>query len=402
MNNFKLFANFQHAQIVAIILLIVFVLLVELVRFLIINKLNIISIVLSFILLIISMFVVKLTTPFIILLIVIASIHLALDLAYLVFSLYVTLVLKIKTSEFIRNIDYDFFVQMNKKGRITDCSSSLLKLSKLAKKDILNSIGWKFIFDNFDVKFLNKEEFTLSSVSLFLNEFKACNSKHKNYKFTLDVELPSKENETAQLVQYVGVVQPVYCKDLLIARNVYFFQDRLQVVEKLKEIVRSACTDLEDAYLQLDLMMSMSEGVVMYYDYHNKQYVATDSMRQYTKTDQREYSFDEIFNHIHPDDVPKYIEQAETVNSLSVTKIRYRLEIGGIYYDVEEDTIALRKDFGLISIIRIAEKEVIQNAPRNAKIRRDVEELNGLFNMNIKDILDKTIDILNTLTEEEK
>lgn len=148
------------------------------------------------------------------------------------------------------------------------------------------------------------------------------------------------------------------------------------------------------------MMMSMSEGVVMYYDYHNKVYVATDCMRQYTKTEQREYSFDTIYAHIHPDDIPSYLEQAETVNSLSITKIRYRLQIGGIYYNVEEDTIALRKDFGLISIIRIAEKEVIQNAPRNAKIRRDVEELNALVNANIKDTLDKTIDILNVVLGE--
>ena len=148
------------------------------------------------------------------------------------------------------------------------------------------------------------------------------------------------------------------------------------------------------------MMMSMSEGVVMYYDYHNKVYVATDCMRQYTKTEQREYSFDTIYAHIHPDDIPAYLEQAETVNSLSITKIRYRLQIGGIYYNVEEDTIALRKDFGLISIIRIAEKEVIQNAPRNAKIRRDVEELNALVNANIKDTLDKTIDILNVVLGE--
>ena len=62
--------------------------------------------------------------------------------------------------------------------------------------------------------------------------------------------------------------------------------------------------------------------------------------------------------------------------------------------------MALRKEFGLISIIRIAEKEVIQNAPRNAKIRRDVEELNALVNANIKDTLDKTIDILNVVLGE--
>ena len=317
------------------------------------------------------------------------------------YKVYIELQLKGKTNDYLRNTDYDFFIQMNKKGKIVDCSSSVLKLSKLAKKDIIKNIGWKFIFDHFDVKAINKEEITQAYVTKFLQEYEACNSKHKSYKFTLDVNVNQKDDETkSEIIQYIGIIQPIYCKNFLVARNVYFYQDRLQVVEKLREIVRTACTDLEDAYLQLDMMMSMSEGVVMYYDYHNKVYVATDCMRQYTKTEQREYSFDTIYAHIHPDDIPSYLEQAETVNSLSITKIRYRLQIGGIYYNVEEDTIALRKDFGLISIIRIAEKEVIQNAPRNAKIRRDVEELNALVNANIKDTLDKTIDILNVVLGE--
>lgn len=88
----------------------------------------------------------------------------------------------------------------------------------------------------------------------------------------------------------------------------------------------------------------------------NKVYVATECMRLYTKTTKKEYTFEELFSHIHPDDVHAYIEQAETVNSMSITKIKYRMQIGDIYYQVEEDSIYMRKDYGLISIIRIAEK----------------------------------------------
>lgn len=54
---------------------------------------------------------------------------------------------------------------------------------------------------------------------------------------------------------------------MLVARNIFFYQDKVAVIEKLKGIVRSACTDLEDAYLQLDVMMGLSEGIVMYYDF---------------------------------------------------------------------------------------------------------------------------------------
>ena len=398
MKELVIFANYKEAQIMTLIMLLVFGVVIETIRYLLVKKVNIISLIINIAIFLVAMFASNVS---VILVIILMCLSTFLEILYFLYKVYIELQLKGKTNDYLRNTDYDFFIQMNKKGKIVDCSSSVLKLSKLAKKDIIKNIGWKFIFDHFDVKAINKEEITQAYVTKFLQEYEACNSKHKSYKFTLDVNVNQKDDETkSEIIQYIGIIQPIYCKNFLVARNVYFYQDRLQVVEKLREIVRTACTDLEDAYLQLDMMMSISEGVVMYYDYHNKVYVATDCMRQYTKTEQREYSFDTIYAHIHPDDIPSYLEQAETVNSLSITKIRYRLQIGGIYYNVEEDTIALRKDFGLISIIRIAEKEVIQNAPRNAKIRRDVEELNALVNANIKDTLDKTIDILNVVLGE--
>lgn len=398
MKELVIFANYKEAQTMTLIMLLVFGVIIETIRYLLVKKVNVISLILNIAIFLVAMFASNVS---VILVVILMCLNTFLEILYFLYKVYIELQLKGKTNDYLRNTDYDFFIQMNKKGKIVDCSSSVLKLSKLAKKDIIKNIGWKFIFDHFDVKAINKEEITQAYVTKFLQEYEACNSKHKSYKFTLDVNVNQKDDETkSEIIQYIGIIQPIYCKNFLVARNVYFYQDRLQVVEKLREIVRTACTDLEDAYLQLDMMMSMSEGVVMYYDYHNKVYVATDCMRQYTKTEQREYSFDTIYAHIHPDDISSYLEQAETVNSLSITKIRYRLQIGGIYYNVEEDTIALRKDFGLISIIRIAEKEVIQNAPRNAKIRRDVEELNALVNANIKDTLDKTIDILNVVLGE--
>ena len=165
----------------------------------------------------------------------------------------------------------------------------------------------------------------------------------------------------------------------------------------MKNTVRSACTDLEDAYLQIDMLMGMSEGIVMYYDFQNKVYVSTECMRLYTNTNKKEYSFEEIFSRIHPDDVRSYIEQAETVNSLSITKIKYRLLIGDVYYQVEEDSIYMRKYYGLITIIRIAEKSVREIMPQNAKVRKEMDVLNNLVDKNIKNTLEKTSDILDVV-----
>ena len=57
-----------------------------------------------------------------------------------------------KTTEYLKNTEYDFFIQMSPKEKIMDCSNTLLKLTKLPKKEILHMQGWKFIFDSFDIK----------------------------------------------------------------------------------------------------------------------------------------------------------------------------------------------------------------------------------------------------------
>ena len=119
-------------------------------------------------------------------------------------------------------------------------------------------------------------------------------------------------------------------------------------------------------------------------------------MRIYTNTTKKEYTFEELFAKIHPDDVNSYIEQAETVNSLSVTKIKYRMKIGPKFYQVEEDSIYMRKDYGLISILRISEQQVYQNA----KTKNELEILNNLTTKNISNTVNKTEDILNTILGE--
>ena len=336
-------------------------------------------------------------TGWIIFLIVLDSLVLLYALASLVLIIYAKKEISDKTTEYLKNTEYDFFIQMNYNEKITDCSSSLLKLLKLSKKEVLHNRGWKFIFDSFDIKSLNKQEFSLDYVTQFLAEFKECNSKHKRYKFQMEIETKNQDNpDETEIVKYDAIVQPIFIGKMLVARNIYFYQDKLAVIDKLKNLVRNACVDLEDAYLQLDVMMSLSEGVIMYYDFQNKVYVATECMRIYTNTTKKEYTFEELFAKIHPDDVNSYIEQAETVNSLSVTKIKYRMKIGPKFYQVEEDSIYMRKDYGLISILRISEQQVYQNA----KTKNELEILNNLTTKNISNTVNKTEDILNTILGE--
>lgn len=402
MNILTVFTNFNPSQIITVILLIIFALSIWSIKMFALNRTNILEVIATFAIFIVSMFI-SLEKGLIVVLIILS----ALNLLYSLFDLLVTIYVKqetyYRTTEYLKNNEYDFFIQMDNKDRIIDCSSNFLKLTKLSKKEILKNQGWKLIFESLDVVSINKEEFTLNYVAKFINEFKECNSKYKKYRFQIEVnnhDASEKTDETQ--LRYDAIVQPIYCGNKLVARNIYFYQDKVAVVERLKGLVRSACTDLEDAYLQLDVMMGMSEGIIMYYDFQNKVYVATECMRLFTQTTRKEYTFEELFAHIHPDDVHTYIEQAETVNSLSITKIKYRLQIGGAYYQIEEDSIYMRKDYGLISIIRIAEKTVSQNAPKNAKIINELEVLNDLSTSNITNTLDKTISILDTVLGDEE
>ena len=397
MNILTIFKDFNSGQISTFILLTVFCLIIWAVKLLCLNKKSILDISVAIVIFFIPFFI-TLNKGFVVLFIILASLNLLYSLFDLITSLYIKNELDSKTVEYIKNTEYDFFVQLDPKDHITDCSSTFLKLTKLSKKEILKNHGWKLIFDSFNVKSINKSEFTLNYVANFLNEFKECNSKHKKYKFQMDVEIQLENNEL-EIVKYEAIIQPVYCGKHLVGRNVFFYQDRVYVVEKLKSMVRATCIDLEDAYLQLDVMMGMSEGVVMYYDFQNKVYVATECLRLYTKTNKKEYSFEELFTRIHPEDVNSYIQQAETVNSLSITKIRYRLLIGDVYYKVEEDSIYMRKDYGLISIIRIAEKSVYQSAPQNAKIINELEILDDLSSINISNTIDQTTNILDSVLD---
>ena len=178
MNMLAIFTNFSSGQIVAIILLTAFILTVWLVKFFCLSRINIIDLSITIVLFLLCLFV-DLNEILIIICIIVNSLDLVYALLDLALYVYMKNEISQKTIDYIKNTVYDFLIQMDKKENILDCSNSLLKLTKLSKKEVLNMKGWKFIFDSFDIKTLNKEEFSLNFVAQFLAEFKECNSKHK-------------------------------------------------------------------------------------------------------------------------------------------------------------------------------------------------------------------------------
>lgn len=307
-------------------------------------------------------------------------------------------------NNFLKNNEFDFFVQTNARDKIKDYSTSLLKITKLPRRDLNGLHCWKLLFDYLKVTKINKKELSLATVGEFLTQFKEANSKHVVYQCEFD--MPKLESlmkdeptpEDMESIKYRGLIQPIYYRQKLIGRNIYFYQERMKVVTDLRNALKQACIDLENAKNFAYILMSMTDQVGLYFDYTTRTYVASEAFCKYTSTHQKEYTFNQLMDMIHPDDVDSYVEQAATINSISVTKIKYRMLINDDYYNVLEDSININKDADLISIIRVLNKiddKPLSNAPLSTKEAENI--IDSLNSTDINNIINKTENILNTV-----
>lgn len=296
---------------------------------------------------------------------------------------------------YMKENEIDFFFQTDHKDRIINYSKTIFKNSKITRKDIYKHILWKFIFDYFAIVSLNNEEFNLEVGTKFLTNYKLANSKLKKYKF----EIVVKHEE--EYIKYIGIIEPIVLYNQVIGRNIYIYQDRLQMIDTLKLTLEEACTDLEQAKDQTYILMSLSNEVVLYYDYHSKTYIATEAFCRFSDTHQKEYKFKDIYQMIHPDDRNLYAEQAKVVNSMMVTKIKYRMNVNNEYYNVIEDSINVIKDDCLVSIIRVISKA---NEKENKDTPLSTEEANSLIDnlhsTNITKVIEDVEDIMNAVVGE--
>lgn len=316
-------------------------------------------------------------------------------------------------NSFLKNNEFDFFVQTDAKEKIISYSNKLLKITKMTKKELKGVYCWKMLLDYLKVVRINKKEVNMTNISEFLNSFKEANSKHIIYQF--EFEMPKIENlinedlsDNVDLstIRYIGLVQPVYYRQKLIGRNIYFYQDRMQVLTDLRSALKQAAYDLDTAHNFTYIMMSLTDYVGLFFDYNTRTYVATESFVKFTRTHQREYTFNQFMDMMHPDDVDKYVEQSATINSISVTRLKYRLLINDEYYNVLEDSININKDADLVSVIRILNK-TDETPDRDIPYSNQEAEavLDDLNNIDINTLLNKTENILNTVVgndDEEK
>lgn len=308
-------------------------------------------------------------------------------------------------NNFLKNNEFDFFIQTTSKDKIINYSNKLLKITKLPPRDIKGMHCWKLLMDYLKINKINKREVNLSTISEFIESYKQSNSKRVIYQF--EFEMPKLENlekenddKTKDLtnIRYIGLVQPVYYRQKLIGRNIYFYQDRMQVLTDLRSALTQAAEDLSTLHNFVYIMMSLMDYIGLYFDYNTRTYVATESFVKFTRNHQKEYTFNQFMEMMHPDDVDRYIEESSTINSISVTRLKYRLLINEDYYYVLEDSININKDADLLSVIRILNKTdeaVTRDIPLS---KQEVESvLDTLNTTDINTMMTKTENILNTV-----
>lgn len=318
----------------------------------------------------------------------------------LIYALYITIIIfkvyeirKIKVQDFLKNSEFEYFIQVNQKNQIIDYSNNILTLTNREKKYISQVKFPEVLFDCLNILSVNDEKYSINTLSSFKIQFNDAISKVKNYTFNFRLQ-----DDNNEILFYEGIIQPIYFGNNLIAKNVYISLNRNIVLEKTRNSLIEAATDISDLRKQLYVLMSLTNGVVMYYDFLNKSYIPTEAFRKYTKIDQEEYDFEEFIKMMHPEDVKYYFDQTATINSMSSTRLKFRMQFSGRYYNMVEDSINLEKDNKLVSVVRILQDtkfkdDIILSSKETTEI------LDDLNDQRIDQILDNTLGILENINE---
>ena len=310
-------------------------------------------------------------------------------------SLKIYILRKSKVQDYLKNSEFEYFLQLNKRNKVIDFSSNILTLTNRSKEGISHLKFPEFLFDCLNIETINGEKYTLNSLPEFRSQVNSATSKLKNYEFSF-----SARNEENEIINYQGIIQPVYFGEMYLGKNIYISVNRMEILEKTRNALAECTTHLIDARNQLYVLMSLTSGVVMYFDFQTKNYIATESFQKFTDTIQEEYDFDDFLRMLHPEDVQFYIDQTATINSLNTTRLKFRMIIGNKYYSMIEDSIYLAKEDKLVSIIRVASDMRREESPEVILSTKEATEiLDDLGASNIDQMADSTLDLLNRLSK---
>ena len=397
-NNIKRILDFIDLGEVAICTyMILIVVILAILKYVIINKKPIIDAAALVVLFIVSAILISTSTKlFVKLLITALFILLA---AYAVYDFIVSakiyILRKSKVQDYLKNSEFEYYLQLNKRNKVIDFSANILTLTNRSKEGLVHLKFPEFLFDCLNIESVNGEKYTLNSLPEFRSQVNSATSKLKNYEFSF-----SARNDVNEIINYQGIIQPIYFGETFIGKNIYISVNRMEILEKTRNSLAECATNLIDARNQLYVLMSLTSGVVMYFDFQTKNYIATESFQKFTDTAQEEYDFDDFLRMLHPEDVQFYIDQTSTINSLTSTRLKFRMIIGNKYYSMIEDSIYLAKEDKLVSIIRVAQDMRREESSEVILSTKEATEiLDDLGSSNIDQMADSTLDLLNRLSK---
>lgn len=276
---------------------------------------------------------------------------------------------------FLGNAVHDYYFSTNSKDHITDASESYMELVSLDLNELRKSKGFQTMLSELKIQKINGREITEEVALKFVFDYDKSRGINETYQFDLQVLINNEE------VFLKGIIQPIHYKNKFIGRNVYLINDSAATFNDLRLTIKNMVKELEDDQKQTYALMSLTKNAIMFFDYKTGTYVATEAMNNYLDFTQKEFTIEEFFNMIHPEDLRSYQEQGVMINSMMPNRSKLRLYINKKYYEVFDDSIYLHKDSGLISIISLAsDPEIVsvkkQNEVRNANMWATLEELN--------------------------
>lgn len=297
-----------------------------------------------------------------------------------------------KVEEHIKNDTTDFYICMDKNNKITDYSSSFVKIVKLTKKQIMKKNGWKLIFDELPIKKINNEEFITSNANIFIDHLDEVLSKYKMYEFTIDLNASEINDST----HYYGYIQAIYLKDKKIGTAVYLYNDKQSLITEIKSKLDSTLYNLYNHKNVLHILMSLSEGVALYYDYQERLFFATQSFLDFTETEKQTYTFKEFYEMIADVDKDRYNEQSAVVSSVSATRIKFKLRVKNTYFNAIEDSIYLTRDGEeYISIVHITSRTDEATNDKILSTKESTDLLSSLAETPIAPAVYKVEELLN-------
>lgn len=253
--------------------------------------------------------------------------------------------------EVIKNDTSDFYFLLDNKDTIIDYSSSIIKLSGKKDSELRKLKKFNVIFKTFKLIKLNNEDIDSINFDIFVTDLKRNFISGVSYSFECDLLINN------SVVKYTAIASGIYNKQKLIGTMVNLYEDKSALIKKLSKNNELLTSEVISCKNILHTLMTLSEGVVMYYDYTDKCYYLTESFRSYLNITNSTLTFEEFFYMIDESDRDRYAIESKNVNAGNVNRIKFKLKINNILFNAVEDSMYLsEKDQSLVSIIHVTSR----------------------------------------------